>query len=911
MGTRTNLRHAQIAAAASSTRRLLARQAASNQISFEPLEDRRLYSVTTTLVNRHVEIVSDSAADTITIDHNFHTVFVNGHVVADDALLDQGGIQIHTGGGDDVINLLGAGVPVTIQSDSGNPTVFIGKHGNAQDIHKAVSITNTAGNTGILIDDSNDVVGQVVTMDVRNGVGTITGLAPGVISYNAAHTSALEVEGGDGGNEFTILNTLARPDLPGFAGTSLASGHGADLIHVKRTSGPISIDGQGAGGGFGDAVELGDSAVGALGSTGGINGAVGVTDSGGPLFVSLNDGRDSGNHTVTVTSNSVTGASPAPIFYSGLVGLSQPVEFDVTTGAGADTYNIQSLSAGNALHAFAGAGNDTFNVGSVNGTLDPVLGGMLLDGEGGGVDQINLNDQSSAVGRSFTLSRQDFPSGGHEMSVDRAGAGSIIVRASNLTINGGGAFGSPGNVFNVNDTLGGNGPVNTTINSGFGIDTVNVTGTTGTLLIDGENSEDTVNLGQGNTQSIKGAVTVRNDIGHTALNIDDSVDTIARTITLATSGPVGTITGVAPAKIAYFQADISTMSVTGGSGGNTFNVADTYRSGAAVVGMTLNTGAGADTVNVQRTTVPLTINGQSGRDTVNVGLNGSMQAINGDLTVTNTSSFTNLSLFDQANGAGHPSIAMDAPSQGQGIIVGLARGAVHYNTGDIGALSINTGSGADNFTVFNTARNAGPASTTINTNGGSDSVVVRGTNGPLNLNLGAGNDTVSIGSAFNTLDPIQGDVKVDGGADFDTLTASDQGSVTPHVYTTNGNVFTRSGAASISFANTEVATLKKGVATSGFGTSPLIKNVVFPTTITAGQTATLTGQLADPDAGATVSLLINWGDGSAVQKSTPNLAPFSLSHKFTKAGTYAVRVTWIDNTGRANHRDLALTVKSA
>jgi acrosin len=441
---------------------------------------------------------------------------------------------------------------------------------------------------------------------------------------------------------------------------------------------------------------------------------------------------------------------------------------------------------------------------------------------------------------------------------------------------------------------------------------------TGPLTIDGQSSNDKVNVGVGDTRKINGPVTVRSQFGRVALNVDDSADTVARNVTFATSGGNGTITGLSPAVISYVQDDLSSLTVSGpntglGAAGNTFTVADTFSSTAIGAAMTLNSGNGVDTVNVQRTTAPLTINGQNGRDIVNVGHSGSMQSIGGTLTVKNSFSFSTLNLNDQSNGANH-NVTMSVTNTGfgdTGTITGMtpASAAVKYTAADIGTLNVNTGAGADTFTVNGTHQNGSPASTTINSGGGIDTVNVRATLGPLALKLGAGNDKANVGSTLNTLDAIQGTVTVDGQGDIDSLNVNDQGSVTPHVYTTSSTTFTRTGAANVTFSNVESPKLNKGAETTGAGTAPQVSNLVFPTTITLGHLATLTGKLVDPDSGSTLKLIVNWGDGSKLDKTTPNQSQFTRTHKYAKAGKYAVRITWIDNTGRSNRKDLILTVK--
>src|SRR5262249_11686397 len=153
---------------------------------------------------------------------------------------------------------------------------------------------------------------------------------------------------------------------------------------------------------------------------------------------------------------------------------------------------------------------------------------------------------------------------------------------------------------------------------------------------------------------------------------------------------------------------------------------------------------------------------------------------------------------------------------------------------------------------------------------------------------------------FNTLNAIGGAITVDGQGDNDTIIANDAGNTTPHVYGESNNSFARNGMATITFNNVETHTLLRGKEVSGTGAAPQIKNVKFPSSIVAGQTATLSGQLIDADKGNTLSLTINWGDGSASETSTPNFNAFTRSHAFGKAGTYKVQLSWFDNTGRSN-----------
>ena len=111
--------------------------------------------------------------------------------------------------------------------------------------------------------------------------------------------------------------------------------------------------------------------------------------------------------------------------------------------------------------------------------------------------------------------------------------------------------------------------------------------------------------------NVTAALTISADAAAT-LNIDDSGNSSAKTVTLATT----TLTGLAPATITY--GAVATFNLLLGSGGNTLNVTGTN-------GTTnnINTGAGNDTVYVKAINRHATnINTGTGTNTLVVGSNG-------------------------------------------------------------------------------------------------------------------------------------------------------------------------------------------------------------------------------------------------------------------------------------------------
>jgi hypothetical protein len=118
------------------------------------------------------------------------------------------------------------------------------------------------------------------------------------------------------------------------------------------------------------------------------------------------------------------------------------------------------------------------------------------------------------------------------------------------------------------------------VNTGTGGNTVNILDTSAGIPVEiiGR-GQDTVNVGSGGiVQGILGAVSVENPTSLTTLNIDDSTDLAARSVTLGSttqpgdSSVWGTITGLAPAVIDYRAAGTAGVHVNTGSVAATFDV---------------------------------------------------------------------------------------------------------------------------------------------------------------------------------------------------------------------------------------------------------------------------------------------------------------------------------------------------
>src|SRR5262249_50935013 len=150
-------------------------------------------------------------------------------------------------------------------------------------------------------------------------------------------------------------------------------------------------------------------------------------------------------------------------------------------------------------------------------------------------------------------------------------------------------------------------------------------------------------------------------------------------VTMSVVNTTGRIDGLAPARITYKTADLSCLTVKGGGRGNTFTVEDTFKNPS--FGLTiLDTCNSGDNTFVHATTGRLVINGQNGPAGENTPSDifpaGSLGRIQGEIDVTNSLSFTRLTVNGAADNFTHTVILTATSTLGQ--IFGLAPALITY-----------------------------------------------------------------------------------------------------------------------------------------------------------------------------------------------------------------------------------------
>jgi uncharacterized repeat protein (TIGR01451 family) len=554
-----------------------------------------------------------------------------------------GGTTLSTGTGYNTVNVEATTGLLDISNPGGQDQVYVGSNGSAlggtvQAINGEVAVYG-AGATVLIVDDGGDTTGRTATLSnapyYGSFLGEITGLAPAPIAWIPTSSASggvtgLLVYGGSGGNTFTVTNTSNFHDT-----TGLSTGTGNDTVNVEATTGTLSVFNPGGQ----DQVYVGSNGSALGGNVQGITGGVTV-DGAGATTLTVDDSRDTTGRTATLANAPfgwITGLAPATINWiptssasGGVTGLnvyggSGGNTFTVTntsnfygttslsTGTGNDTVNVEATTG--TLHVNNPGGLDAVYVGSngsaLGGNVQGINGGVYVQGTGGTL--LVVDDDGDTVGRTATLSDGAItglaPAGIYWVPTSSFLSGGVTA----LTVYGG----SGGSTYNVTGTS--NLYYDTYLQTGTGNDAVNITATTGGLYVYNSGGTDSVVVGSlapatagGTLAAIHGFVNV-SGAGATALTVDDSGDTLARTVTLTSSA----VTGLGnPAPIEY-AGGVSSLTINGSKGASTYTVQST-QAGTAT---TINAGPANDTFQVGDTTHPLsaiqgvlTVSGGGGTD---------------------------------------------------------------------------------------------------------------------------------------------------------------------------------------------------------------------------------------------------------------------------------------------------------
>jgi hypothetical protein len=794
--------------------------------------------VTGSSVSRGSELMNYSGVEAITL---------NGFAGADTFTLNgvQAATTVNAGTGSSNLNVQAVGGTVVFNAGTGSSTVNLGSlaplAGGTLNSIKSLVTVNGAGSVTMNVDDTGDITANTGTLTG----GTLTGFfgSGGSLAYNNVTTLNLNL--GSGGNTLTVSGSAGVTNINSGTGAdnitinastgtlNLATGTGVDTVYVggvlSNIKGVLTITGSGDDTLNVDNSGVGSAVVGALSSS--VVSGLGLSNSGiqyaglSALNVTLGAGADtftinSTNAATVTTLNSGDGADTVV-----LVGNAGTT--NINTQGGDDTIQVRSTTGVTTINT--GSGTNTVNVGSlagaVGGVVDQIQGALIVVGSG--TDTLNVDDTGSVAGKAGVLTS------GTLTGLGMVAAGITYSGLAVLNLN----LGSGNDTLTINSTS----TATTTVAGNGGNDIFNIRGITGGTTIDTGAGSNVINVGSlqpasgGVVSALVGRLTVVGAGASDTLNVDDTGDAGAATVTMTGS----TITGLGMGSGIDYTG-VETLNVFLGAFNDTVNL----QGNTVTTVTTINTGAGVNTINIGSTAgtgTPGTLDQLqgsiflvgSGADKLNVDDSGSSVA---ETATLRTNSLTFLVPASMVTFSGIANLYISL-SQGDDL---LAIVDTFTSSSSSSVVVVDGNGGKDTFSVLDTH-----AVATLNGNDGNDNFYIFGNSAVINLNGGNGDDSfyifASLVASQQNLANINGGaagvtgnsyysyrqnatVNIDGGSGNDTVYIF--GTIANDIITIDGTHVTGAGI-DVNFVNCEALVVAGLQGSDTF----YIMSVTVPTTI--------------------------------------------------------------------------------
>ncbi len=219
--------------------------------------------------------------------------------------------------------------------------------------------------------------------------------------------------------------------------------------------------------------------------------------------------------------------------------------------------------------------------------------------------------------------------------------------------------------------------------------------------------------------------------------------------------------------------NISSLTLLGGSGSNTYTVMDTPTG----IPLTIDTGSGADVVHVLASHSSVSIMGGSGHLNVAIGTDGSkpvgtagsLANIDGNVDVEDPTGTAQLAVDDGANNG------INVATLTPGMLTGLAPATITWRVSNVQIYG-----GSFNSLYYVNGVSAAPTTTQLNPGNGSDTIYVTQASPNFTLNVGTGSYSVILNSsaAGSPFDTISG-LAITGSSKRVSLAVNDTGDTTP------------------------------------------------------------------------------------------------------------------------------------
>jgi Domain of unknown function (DUF4347) len=704
----------------------------------------------------------------------------SGNVLAEtmDGLLTQGQnilgtsnlTNLITGNGNDFIQVNRNTALLNIQSGNGDDTLEV----NTPILNSTLLSNAQVNFSG---DGGNDTA-------IANGSTVSETITTNGLSVNIANSRTIGLSNsetlninGNTGNDTVNIDTVAGSNVTAL---NVSGNAGSDVINLYSLLSTITTTLNGNS--ENDIFNLGSQGI-ASPTLNQILGKVTMAGGDGTDTVNFKDDLDSSNNTGILTSTTLTGLG-----LGNLLTYNTLETMNLNLGTGNDTLTVQSTHTGvtnikansgndqiniqgNSGDTFVwlGAGDDTLNVGSfqpvTGGKLNQITKKLTVYGETHTTgDTLNIDNSGDTVARTGVLTKDSLTGLGMAVGISyntietlniNLGSGADTFTTldtgavTNLNTGDGNdqvrigpkldADGVP--LAEVNPALAANlingNSFAMTVNTGKGDDAITVNRNTAALTLQGGDGNDNIQLNTASDRQTgllsNGAVTLDGGTGTDAIAVNGSFR--AETIQINAQGVQ--VTG---SRTTTFS-NLENLTVNGNGGSDNITVnASVTTTGSTVTSSSLtqiqvNGGLDNDTLNVSSvlSSTNVTVAGNEGNDTIKLGnTNNTLNQIAGGVTIDGGTG-TDTTLVNNQGATTNQTGNITATT-----ITGFGlgtKGITYSNTED---LQINLGSGADTVTINGTQK----GKTTINTNGGDDSVTVNSIGGQTLVNVGAGNDNL-------------------------------------------------------------------------------------------------------------------------------------------------------------------------
>jgi hypothetical protein len=295
-------------------------------------------------------------------------------------------ILMHSGGGNDTVNIdavLYPGDPITINCDDGRGVVNLHSFPRLA----PVNVQNTHSYNALYVIDPLVSTSAALTVNSNSCTLAHSG-ATYVVNYDPAHLSALNFGLGDAGNTVVVNDTPISISPDGIL-TTIVTGHGADFVTVKGTTGALDIVGHAA-----SMVRVSNN-----GRLDGIVGPITILNPPDYTAVIVDDSADPTPLPATVDTIAIGGDSYGRIsFWHDLIA---PIEFKYgdtssVTFYTSPGYYVNVLATGVPTTVSCQPGS-TVNVGNA-GHLTGILGSLTLASA-----VVNVYDYADPTARTVTL----------------------------------------------------------------------------------------------------------------------------------------------------------------------------------------------------------------------------------------------------------------------------------------------------------------------------------------------------------------------------------------------------------------------------------------------------------------------------------------------------------------------------